>query len=66
MAKLVKKSNLEKDSNSYIVIDTDSFDILGTVLAVLVSWHLNHDVVWAIVHGFFSWWYLLYYAVYLT
>ena len=66
MAKLVKKSNLEKDYNSYIVIDTDSFDILGTVLAVLVSWHLNHDVVWAIIHGFFSWWYLVYYAICLT
>lgn len=30
------------------------------VLAVLVSWHLNKSVLWAIVHYIFGVWYLIY------
>lgn len=36
---------------------------LGTVLAVALSWGRNHDVVWAIIHGFFSWLYVAYYVL---
>jgi hypothetical protein len=37
----------------------------GTALAITVSWSLNHSLVWAIIHGFFSWLYVLYYALFL-
>lgn len=33
---------------------------IGSVLAVLISWGTNHSVVWAILHGFFGWFYVFY------
>ena len=33
---------------------------LGSVLAFVVSYALNHSVLWAIVHMCFSWFYILY------
>jgi len=38
-----------------------SFD---TALAVAISWSINHSVLWAIVHGFFSWLYVGYYVIF--
>jgi len=37
----------------------------GTALAIAISWSLNHSLLWAIIHGFFSWLYVLYYALFL-
>lgn len=37
----------------------------GCVLAVVISWSLNHSLLWAILHGFCSWFYVIYYAIYL-
>ena len=34
----------------------------GTVLATTISWSLNKSIFWAIVHGFFGWQYVIYYA----
>jgi len=34
---------------------------LGTILAVSISWHANQAVLWAILHGLFSWLYVIYY-----
>ena len=36
---------------------------LGTAIAVTISWSGNTSIVWAIVHGFFSWFYVIYYAL---
>mgnify|MGYP006294601287 CR=1 FL=1 len=36
---------------------------LGTALAVTISWSVNKSIIWAIVHGIFSWLYVLYYAL---
>ena len=36
---------------------------LGSAIAVTISWSVNHSILWAIVHGIFSWAYVLYYAV---
>lgn len=33
---------------------------LGSVIAVVMSWHFNHSVLWAILHGIFSWFYVIY------
>lgn len=38
---------------------------LGTLLAVLISWTVNKSVLWAIIHGFFSWFYVIYYLLFL-
>ena len=36
---------------------------LGTAIAVAISWSVNKSVVWAIVHGVLSWFYVIYYAL---
>lgn len=35
---------------------------LGAAIAVAISWSLNKSIFWAIVHGVFSWFYVIYYA----
>lgn len=36
---------------------------LGSAIAVAISWSLHKSIIWAIVHGFFGWFYVIYYAV---
>ncbi|MCR2833115.1 hypothetical protein [Parerythrobacter lacustris] len=36
---------------------------LGSAIAVAISWSLHQSVVWAIVHGIFSWFYVIYYVL---
>ena len=36
---------------------------LGSAIAVAISWSLHQSIIWAIVHGFFGWFYVIYYAV---
>lgn len=36
---------------------------LGSALAMILSWSLNHSIPWAVVHGVCSWWYVLYFAL---
>ena len=36
---------------------------LGTAIAVAISWSIHKSIVWAIVHGIFSWFYVIYYAL---
>jgi hypothetical protein len=35
---------------------------LGSAIAVAISWSLHQSIIWAIVHGFFGWFYVIYYA----
>lgn len=35
----------------------------GSVLAITISWSVNHSILWAIIHGCFSWLYVIYYAI---
>ncbi len=39
---------------------------MGSALAMIISWSLNQSVLWAIIHGLFSWLYVLYYLVLLN
>jgi hypothetical protein len=34
----------------------------GTALAITISWSVNHSIIWAVLHGLFSWFYVIYYA----
>ncbi|MEY2867323.1 MAG: hypothetical protein RIQ43_1349 [Pseudomonadota bacterium] len=36
----------------------------GTALAITISWSVNKSILWAIVHGFLSWIYVIYYALF--
>lgn len=33
---------------------------MGSALAMILSFQLNHSVLWAIIHGLFSWFYVIY------
>ena len=35
---------------------------LGSAIAVAISWSLNQSIIWAIIHGFFGWFYVIYHA----
>jgi hypothetical protein len=35
----------------------------GTALAIVISWSMNKSVIWAIIHGIFSWFYVIYYVI---
>jgi ABC-type Fe3+-siderophore transport system permease subunit len=34
----------------------------GTVLAIVCSWQRNRSILWAMLHGVFSWFYVIYFA----
>jgi len=36
----------------------------GTALAVVISYTNNHSILWAIIHGLFSWFYVIYFALF--
>jgi hypothetical protein len=36
---------------------------LGAVIAVVVSWQRNRSILWAILAGILSWFYVIYYAL---
>lgn len=36
---------------------------MGSTLAMVISWSVNHSILWAIIHGFLSWVYVIYYAL---
>lgn len=36
---------------------------LGSALAITISWSLYHSIVWCIIHGFFGWLYVVYFAL---
>ncbi|PVY39404.1 hypothetical protein [Pontibacter virosus] len=36
---------------------------LGSVIAVVASWSRNQSILWAILHGILSWFYVIYYAI---
>ncbi len=35
----------------------------GSALAIVISWSQNHSILWAIVHGILSWFYVIYFAL---
>lgn len=39
---------------------------MGSALAMVISWSLNESVIWAIIHGLFSWVYVVYYLIILN
>ncbi len=36
---------------------------LGSVVAIVASWSRNQSILWAIVHGFLGWFYVIYYLL---
>ena len=36
---------------------------MGSALAMIASWSANDSILWAILHGVFSWFYVIYFAI---
>jgi uncharacterized membrane protein YeaQ/YmgE (transglycosylase-associated protein family) len=36
------------------------FGSVGAVLAALLSWKVNHSMLWVLIHAFLSWVYVIY------
>ncbi|MFN8580922.1 MAG: hypothetical protein U0163_08120 [Gemmatimonadaceae bacterium] len=36
---------------------------MGSALAITISWSMHHSILWAILHGFLSWVYVIYYVL---
>ena len=36
----------------------------GSALAMAISYNTNHSILWAIIHGIFSWLYVVYFALF--
>jgi len=36
----------------------------GSALAIAMSWTANKSIIWAVLHGFLSWFYVVYYALF--
>ena len=48
------------DKNNSVITKGISF---GSALAIVISWSLHKSIIWACIHGAFSWFYILYFAV---
>lgn len=35
----------------------------GSALAIAISWSQHHSILWAMLQGFFSWLYVIYFAL---
>ncbi len=47
------------DANSTTVVTGYG---LGTIIAVVCSWERNRSILWAILAGIFTWFYVIYFA----
>ncbi len=36
---------------------------LGAAIAVVISWERSHSILWALLHGFLSWLYVIWFAI---
>lgn len=36
---------------------------LGSVIAIVASWSRNQSILWALIHGFLGWFYVIYYLL---
>lgn len=55
-----KSKKVKKMENKTVIKSGISF---GSVLAITISWSVNHSIIWAIIHGCLSWLYVIYYAL---
>ncbi len=44
----------------YMAVTAISF---GSTLALIISWSHHHSVLWALVHGWLNWLYVIYYCI---
>lgn len=37
---------------------------IGNVLGIVLSWSVNKSILWAIIHGFLGWFYVIYHIIF--
>lgn len=50
---------MSQNSSSTVVSSGIGF---GSALAIAISWSLHQSILWAMLHGFFGWFYVIYFA----
>lgn len=48
------------------IANKDSISVgisFGTALAMISSWSVNGSILWAMLHGVFSWFYVIYFVI---
>lgn len=61
-ALLISFAALAQDESNNITYIREGVTF-GTVIAVVASWSRNNSVLWAILHGIFSWLYVIYFVL---
>ena len=54
------QNNIDSDTKRTVISNGIG---LGSVIAGVTSWERNKSVLWAIIHGFFSWLYVIYFVL---
>ncbi len=68
-SKKTKRKNLNQDHGTTRRIEMEHNSVvstgisMGCGLAMILSWNINKSILWAILHGIFSWLYVIYYAM---
>src|SRR5262245_37093159 len=62
------KEDLMNGSRGYSVhVEGVKYGVsFGSALAIAISYTANHSILWAIIHGIFSWLYVVYFALFYT
>lgn len=62
-----KGSKMKKNSIDITISDEEVQNLrvrslsMGSALAMIMSWSLHKHIGWAMLHGFFGWFYVLFY-----
>jgi len=59
----IKIRNLDKANNKYYIRHSSNFWIFGSALAMILSYERSASILWAILHGILSWFYILFRAM---
>ncbi len=59
------QTNGENSSSDFFIPQTITENGIGfgAALAITISWSKNKSILWAIIHGIFGWFYVIYYAL---
>ena len=62
---LIEETNMNGRARYRIRVEGAKYGAsFGTALAIAISYTANHSILWAIIHGFFSWLYVIYFALF--
>lgn len=57
------KSHAMQQIRTYTTSATRAGVGFGSALAIAISWSLHKSILWAIIHGVLSWFYVVYYLL---